>query len=200
VYCRPYHYPFRADLFAGTEKHVGSLIRYSVWLKIEGLTKTDGAFKGGATDSIFSSRNLESTKRISHSQQRPTMADQGSMSAVPVSPAPRVDTQFPHPNSSSRSITRNGFKITTRKLPILKAGPIDEMTSKLGFTPPEMIFGDNVVAIEHPASGWGISFNSFDALDLVDKTGKTMLQVAYSKEWHKSRCDRFFHACGITPC
>lgn len=104
--------------------------------------------------------------------------------------APRqgIDTQFPHPDSSARTIERKGFKITTKKLPILKAGPIDEMTSKLTFAPPEMIFGDNTVAIEHPASGWGINFNAFDALDRVDKTGKYMLQVAYSKEWHKSRC------------
>lgn len=104
----------------------------------------------------------------------------------PAAPPQSTDTQFPHPDSSSRSIERNGFKITTRKLPILKAGPIDDMTNKLTFAPPEMIFGDNLVAIEHP-SGWGINFNAFDALDRVDKTGKTMLQVAYSREWHKSR-------------
>ncbi|KAJ5637293.1 TIP41-like protein [Penicillium lividum] len=50
-----------------------------------------------------------------------------------------------------------------------------------------MIFGDNYVMIEHDKSGWGINFNSFDALDRVDKTGQSMLQVAYSKEWQKSR-------------
>lgn len=83
--------------------------------------------------------------------------------------------------------SRKGFKITTQKLPILKAGPIDEMTNKLGITPPEMIFGDNFMAIEHEASGWAIMFNAFDALDKVDKTGAAMLKVAYSKEWQKSR-------------
>lgn len=62
------------------------------------------------------------------------------------------------------------------------------MTNKLGITPPEMIFGDNFVTIEHAASGWGISFNAFDALDRVDKSGEKRLQVAYSKEWQKSRC------------
>ncbi|KKA19342.1 Ubiquinol-cytochrome C chaperone [Rasamsonia emersonii CBS 393.64] len=85
------------------------------------------------------------------------------------------------------SFSRKGFKITTQKLPILKAGPIEVMTNKLGITPPEMIFGDNFVTIEHAASGWGITFNAFDALDRVDKTGATRLQVAYSKEWQKSR-------------
>jgi type 2A phosphatase activator TIP41 len=85
-------------------------------------------------------------------------------------------------------ISRKGFKITTHKLPILKAGPIEDMANRLGITPPEMIFGDNFVTIEHEASGWGITFNAFDALDQVDKSGATMLKVAYSKEWQKSRC------------
>lgn len=61
------------------------------------------------------------------------------------------------------------------------------MTSKLGIAPPEMIFGDNMVAIEHSSSGWGIKFDAFDALDRVDKTGEKRLKVAYSKEWHQSR-------------
>jgi len=63
------------------------------------------------------------------------------------------------------------------------------MTSQLGIAPPEMIFGDNVVAIEHPSSGWGIKFDAFGALDRVDKTGEKRLKVAYSKEWHQSRED-----------
>jgi hypothetical protein len=84
-------------------------------------------------------------------------------------------------------ISIHGFRVLTQKQPILKADPIEEMTKKLGIAPPEMIFGDNYVAIEHEKSGWAINFNSFDALDLVDKTGQSMLQVAYSKEWQKSR-------------
>ncbi|KAJ5286929.1 TIP41-like protein [Penicillium angulare] len=86
-----------------------------------------------------------------------------------------------------QEISIQGFRISTQKLPILKADPIEEMTKNLGITPPEMIFGDNYVMIEHEKSGWGINFNSFDALDRVDKTGQSMLQVAYSKEWQKSR-------------
>lgn len=101
------------------------------------------------------------------------------------SPAP---TQFPSSSSPNpNTISIKGFKITTQKLPILKAGPIEDMTKKLGIAPPEMIFGDNFVTIEHQSSGWGITFNAFDALDRVDKTGEKMLQVAYSKEWQKSR-------------
>lgn len=83
-----------------------------------------------------------------------------------------TQSSFPSPEATPpSSITRKGFRITTKKLPILKAGPIDEMTNKLGIAPPEMIFGDNLVSIEHIPSGWGINFNAFDALDRVDKTG-----------------------------
>lgn len=88
---------------------------------------------------------------------------------------------------AGNSLTQSGFKITTRKLPILKAEPIERMTARLGIAPPEMIFGDNMVSIEHLATGWSIDFNTFDALDRVDKTGKSMLQVAHSKEWQSTR-------------
>jgi hypothetical protein len=91
------------------------------------------------------------------------------------------------PGHADTSITKEGFKITTRKLPILKAGPIEEMTKKLGIAPPEMIFGDNMVRIEHAQSGWHIEFNAFDALDLVDKTGENMFKVSYSQEWQQNR-------------
>lgn len=84
-------------------------------------------------------------------------------------------------------ITHRGFKITTKKLPILKAEPIERMTSALGIAPPEMIFGDNLASIEHLASGWSIDFTAFHALKKVDKTGTSMLQVAHSKEWQSTR-------------
>jgi len=91
------------------------------------------------------------------------------------------------PGHTDSTIRKEGFKVTTRKLPILKAGPIEEMTQKLGITPPEMIFGDNFVRIEHAPSGWHIEFNAFDALDRVDKSGESMLKVSYSKEWQQNR-------------
>ena len=97
------------------------------------------------------------------------------------------NTHFPRGADAGSSITRSGFTITTRKLPILKAEPIDDMTAKLGIMVPEMIFGDNSVHIEHASSGWAIDFNAFDALNRVDKTGESMLQVAHSKEWQSSR-------------
>jgi hypothetical protein len=88
---------------------------------------------------------------------------------------------------AEHSIVRHGFKISTRKLPILKAQPIEDMSKKLGISPPEMIFGDNLASIEHLESGWTLAFNAFDALDVVDKTDSKMLQVSYSKEWQDNR-------------
>jgi type 2A phosphatase activator TIP41 len=92
-----------------------------------------------------------------------------------------------NPNAGIDSVTQYGFTIKSRKLPILKAGPIEEMTEKLGIAPPEMIFGDNYVEISHPSSGFSINFNAYDALDLVDKKGNDMLKVAHSREWQTSR-------------
>lgn len=109
------------------------------------------------------------------------MAANHSSSRTLGGPAVSTDSQSPS------SISVKGFKVSTQKLPILKANPIEDMTKKLGITPPEMIFGDNFVSIEHEKSGWKISFNAFDALDRVDKTGEKMLEVAYSKEWQRSR-------------
>jgi type 2A phosphatase activator TIP41 len=101
-----------------------------------------------------------------------------------------ISEPFPMPSHADKSTvshTQKGFKISARKLPISRSGPIDEMSAKLGIPVPEMIFGDNMVSIEHIASGWCMEFNAFDALDRVDKTGKNMLKVAYSQEWSSSR-------------
>ncbi|THC91677.1 hypothetical protein EYZ11_008872 [Aspergillus tanneri] len=87
------------------------------------------------------------------------------------------------------SISVKGFRISTQKRPILKADPIEDMTNQLGIAPPEMIFGDNYVTIDYEMGNWGITFNAFDALDRVDKTGSSMLKVAHSKEWQKSSTD-----------
>jgi len=85
-------------------------------------------------------------------------------------------------------LTKNKlWRITTRKMPILKADPIEEMNQKLGIPVPEMIFGDNTMAIEHVPTSWRLEFNAFDALDRVSKTSDGMLQVAYSQEWQKDR-------------
>ena len=105
---------------------------------------------------------------------------------------PITSPNEPYPSASALSnatVSRKqgNFVISSRKLPISKSGPIDEMSAKLGIPVPEMIFGDNEVRVAHEPSGWSISFNAFDALDLVDKTGRDMLQVAYAGEWSQSR-------------
>jgi type 2A phosphatase activator TIP41 len=106
-------------------------------------------------------------------------------------PPSGINTTFPLPSAAPpRVFSIEGFRVQTQKLPILKAGPIEEMTKKLGIAPPEMIFGDNLVTIEHAASRWGIKFDAFGALDRVDKTGERRLKVAYSKEWQQSREDQ----------
>lgn len=101
-----------------------------------------------------------------------------------------IDEKWPRPevkDDATVSHVEKGFKISARKLPISKSDPIDEMSKKLGIPVPEMIFGDNMVSIEHLATGWRLEFNAYDALDRVDKTDKNMLKVAYSKEWSSSR-------------
>ena len=101
-----------------------------------------------------------------------------------------IDEAYPTPDDADRSTAshvQNGFKISARKLPISRSEPIDDMSKKLQIPVPEMIFGDNMVSIEHVPSGWRLEFNAFDALDRVDKTDKNMLKVAYSTEWSNSR-------------
>src|SRR6187402_2778213 len=105
-----------------------------------------------------------------------------------------IEEGFPtssHLDKSTVSHVQKGFKISARKLPISWSEKIDEMSKKLGIPIPEMIFGDNMVSIEHVASGWRLEFNAYDALDRVDKTEKNMLKVAYSQEWSSSRSAGF---------
>lgn len=97
---------------------------------------------------------------------------------------------YPSPNMLSQATTthtQRNFTISSRKLPISKSGPIDDMSKRLAIPIPEMIFGDNLVAIRHAPSGWAIEFTAEAALDQVDKTGANMLQVAYAGEWSSSR-------------
>lgn len=97
---------------------------------------------------------------------------------------------FPAPNMLAQATTthrQGNFEISSRKLPISKSGPIDDMSRRLGIPVPEMIFGDNLVAVRHAPSGWAVEFAAEPALDAVDKTGANMLQVAYAGEWSSSR-------------
>ena len=98
----------------------------------------------------------------------------------------------PYPSTSAleeatNSHTQRNFTVRSRKLPISKSAAIDSMSAALGIPVPEMIFGDNLVSVTHDPSGWTVGFSAFDALDLVDKTDRNMLQVAYAGAWSESR-------------
>lgn len=89
--------------------------------------------------------------------------------------------------AATKNHSQGNFTISTRKLPISKAGAIDQLTDKIGIPMPEMIFGDNIVSILHRPSKWYFEFNTPDALDAVDKTDKHMLKVAYARDWESTR-------------
>lgn len=101
------------------------------------------------------------------------------------------DEPYPDPASLAQATTthvQGAFALSTRKLPISKSGPIDALSRRLGGLPvPEMIFGDNLVALRHAPTGWALAFAAEPALDAVDKTGANMLQVAYAGAWSSSR-------------
>ncbi|CAK7263812.1 Tap42 interacting protein [Sporothrix epigloea] len=88
---------------------------------------------------------------------------------------------------ATRTHVQGQWEISSRKLPISRAAAIDELTERISIPVPEMIFGDNQVALRHLPSGWAIRFDAGDALDVVDKTGQGLLQVAYASEWASSR-------------
>ena len=87
----------------------------------------------------------------------------------------------------THTTSNNVWKLATRKLPILKADPIEKLSHDLSIPIPEMIFGDNLVSITHVKTGWMLEFNARDALDRVSKTEEGMLQVAVAEEWKKER-------------
>lgn len=101
-----------------------------------------------------------------------------------------INEPYPTPEALAAATSTHSqgrFRISTRKLPISKAGVIDSLTDKIGIPMPEMIFGENLVSLEHVPSGWSVSFNTPDALDAVDKTDKHMLKVAYARDWESTR-------------
>ncbi|KAM0434413.1 hypothetical protein ACHAPT_003509 [Fusarium lateritium] len=101
-----------------------------------------------------------------------------------------INEPYPTPEALAAATSTHNqgrFRISTRKLPISKAGVIDSLTDKIGIPMPEMIFGENLVSLEHVPSGWSVSFNTPDALDAVDKTDRHMLKVAYARDWESTR-------------
>jgi len=80
------------------------------------------------------------------------------------------------------------WKITTTKGAILKASDVERISSELELPSlPEMLFGENVLQIDHVA-GFGIQFNALDALKLVDNK-HDLMKVAVAEEWQSKRQD-----------
>lgn len=62
---------------------------------------------------------------------------------------------------------------------------------------PDMLFADNFLRIKHQA-GFGMEFNAYDALKLVDPTND-LIKVSVAKEWKESRADCEFIEKMIHP-
>jgi len=88
----------------------------------------------------------------------------------------------------SETFSFGPWKITTTKGAILKAEDVDKISAELELPSlPEMVFGDNILHIEH-AAGFGIQFNALDALKLVDNK-HDLMKVAVAEEWQSKRQD-----------
>lgn len=61
---------------------------------------------------------------------------------------------------------------------------------------PEMLFGDNVLRIQH-VDGYGIEFNAIDALKRVNNM-EDAVKVACAQEWQESRWDTPLIDCGAS--
>jgi type 2A phosphatase activator TIP41 len=96
----------------------------------------------------------------------------------PVASFPLVETP---------SISVGDWEVYTTKQPILSSEEIDAEQDRLGIPVPEMIFGHNKMEIKNRQNGFSISFNTPDALSLVDTSGENLIQVSYSKEWFSTR-------------
>lgn len=92
------------------------------------------------------------------------------------------------PIHETPSISIGDWEIYTTKKPILSSDEIDLEQERLGFPIPEMIFGNNKVEIKNNQfPDFLISFNTKDALSLVDKDVTNLLKVSYSNEWFSTR-------------
>ncbi|EPX70929.1 TIP41-like type 2a phosphatase regulator Tip41 [Schizosaccharomyces octosporus yFS286] len=78
------------------------------------------------------------------------------------------------------------WKIKAQKGAILKSYEADNLQSNLGFAPPEMTFGKNLITVfykDSPIYG----FFTKDALEMVGKGSGELMQVSFAEEWIKSR-------------
>ncbi|KAL2102812.1 hypothetical protein ACEWY4_001980 [Coilia grayii] len=90
--------------------------------------------------------------------------------------------------SSKQDFSFGPWKITATKTHIMKSKDIERLAEEMNMPAlPEMLFGDNVLRIEH-SDGFGIEFNAVDALKRVNNM-QDSVKVACAQEWQESRAD-----------
>lgn len=90
--------------------------------------------------------------------------------------------------SSNQDFSFGPWKLTAIKTHIMKSADVEKMAEEMHMPClPEMMFGDNVLRIQH-SSGFGIEFNAKDALIRVNKK-QGVLKVACAEEWQESRSE-----------
>uniref|UniRef100_A0A8C5LD25 TIP41-like protein n=1 Tax=Jaculus jaculus TaxID=51337 RepID=A0A8C5LD25_JACJA len=90
--------------------------------------------------------------------------------------------------SSHQAFSFGPWKLTASKTHIMKSADVEKLADELHMPSlPEMMFGDNVVRIQH-GSGFGIEFNATDALKCVNNY-QGMLKLACAEEWQESRAE-----------
>ncbi|MBN3297959.1 TIPRL protein, partial [Amia calva] len=90
--------------------------------------------------------------------------------------------------SSKQNFSFGPWKLTAEKTHIMKSKDIERLAEEMHMPSlPEMLFGDNVLRIQHTDS-FGIEFNAIDALRCVNNL-QDSVKVACAQEWQESRAD-----------
>ncbi|KIM58769.1 hypothetical protein SCLCIDRAFT_127483 [Scleroderma citrinum Foug A] len=94
---------------------------------------------------------------------------------------------------NSRTIEIYDWIITASTNPISNAAECDALQATLGFSLPEMTFGNNYLTLEHRTSAWRMRFDAEGALAGVKsgelEEGDGGVKVGYADAWLKSRTD-----------
>lgn len=92
---------------------------------------------------------------------------------------------------NSRTIEIYDWIITASTNPISNATECDALQATLGFSLPEMTFGNNSLTLEHRPSAWRMTFDAKGALAGVKsgelEQGDGGVKVGYADAWLKSR-------------
>lgn len=90
--------------------------------------------------------------------------------------------------SSKQDFTFGPWQVTAVKTHIMKSKDIERLAEEMHMPSlPEMLFGDNVLRIQHTDS-FGIQFNAIDALKCVNNL-QDSVKVACAQEWQETRAD-----------